>query len=220
MPVNSQAQAGLDKYTELGPLTVESLSPENARNNSTIKNAVEQMAADSALVRTMNIAMPVMPEPVGKIDHITIPTQDGELIVRVFTPKGAAPFPVVVYFHGGGFVIANLDVYEASCRALCNAAECVVVSVAYGLAPENKFPAQIGDAHAATQWVINNAAQIGGDSSRVAVCGERAGGNLAAVTCLRDEDKTNPYIAPLQATDLSGLPPAVVITAESDFLKS
>lgn len=271
MPVNSQAQAVLDKYAELGPLPVENLSPENARNNPTLKNAVEQMAADSALVRTMNVAMPVMPEPVGKIDHITIPTQDGELIARIFTPDGNAPFPVVVYFHGGGFVIANLDVYEASCRALCNAAECIVVSVAYRLAPENKFPAQIDDAYAATQWIIQNAAQIGGDSSRVAVCGESAGGNLAAVTCLRardeggqmpvaqilvyplvdssmntpsytenanakplnaammtwffkhylsgSEDKTNPYIAPLQATDLSGLPPAVVITAESDPLR-
>ena len=269
--VNSQAQAVLDKFAELGPLPTENLSPENARNNPTLKNAVEQMAAESAMVRAMNVAMPAMPEPVGKIGHITIPTGDGEVIARVFTPKGDAPFPVLVYFHGGGFVIANLDVYESSCRAICNAAECVVVSVAYRLAPENKFPAQIDDAYAATQWVIQNASSIGGDPNRVAIGGESAGGNLSAVTCLRardeggqmpiaqvliyplvdssqsqpsytenadakplnvpmmkwffkhylngDEDLKNPYIAPLQSNDLSGLPPAIVITADSDPLR-
>lgn len=268
--VNSQMQAVLDQFAKFGAPPIENLSPENARNSPTLKNAVEEMTAESVAARATTVVKP-SPEPVGKIDHILIPTDDGELLARVFTPKGDAPFPVLVYFHGGGFVIANLDVYESSCRALCNAAEAIVVSVAYRLAPENKFPAQINDAYAATKWIMQNAAQIGGDPNRVAVGGESAGGNLTAVTCLRirdeggqmpvaqvliypvvdssmstpsytenadakplnvpmmkwffkhylngDEDQTNPYLAPLHTKDLSGLPPAIVITADSDPLR-
>jgi acetyl esterase len=80
-------------------------------------------------------------------------------------------------------VIANLDVYEPSCRALCNAAEAIVVSVAYRQAPEHKYPAAVEDSYAATQWIMNNAAQIGGDPARIAISGESAGGNLATVVC-------------------------------------
>ena len=88
---------------------------------------------------------------------------------------------MVVYFHGGGWVIATLDTYDGSCRALSNGAECMVVSVEYRKAPEHPFPAAVEDAFAAYQWVQVNAASIGGDPSRVAIAGESAGGNLAAV---------------------------------------
>ena len=216
--------------------------------------------------------MPVLPEPVGKIEHILIPTDEEDLNARVYTPDGDGPFPVIVYFHGGGWVIANLDVYEPSCRALCNAAEAIVVSVAYRQSPEVKYPAAVNDAYAATQWVLQNAAQIG-DARRVAIAGESAGGNLTAVTCLKVRDEggqmpivqlmiypvtdtsmsqhsynemtseklplhssmmpwfwnyylgesqpqtDDPYIAPLRAKDLSGLPLAIVITAENDPLR-
>ncbi len=185
MPNDSDAQAVLDQYAMFGAPPLETLSPENARNAPTVKNAVEEMTAESATVRTMNVAMPSLPEPVGQITHQLIPGKSGDILTRVFTPKGDGPFPVVVYFHGGGWVIANLDVYEPSCRALCNAAEAIIVSVAYRQAPEHKYPAAAEDAYAATQWVIENARQLNGDPARVAIAGESAGGNLAAVTCLR-----------------------------------
>lgn len=189
MPIDSQLKPILDQYETFGAPRIETLSPENARNNPTLKNAVEEMAAESAMVRTMNVAMPVLPEPVGDITNILVPGGDGEVLARVFTPDGDGPFPVLVYFHGGGWVIANLDVYEPSCRALCNAAQCVVVSVAYRLAPEYKYPAAVEDAYAATQWVMQNASELNGDPARVAVGGESAGGNLATVTCLKARDQ-------------------------------
>ncbi|MBA3248491.1 MAG: alpha/beta hydrolase [Pyrinomonadaceae bacterium] len=270
MPVDSQVQPILDQFDKFVVPPIETLSPENARNAPTLKNAVEEINAESVTARTIGVVKP-MPEPVGNIAHVLIPGKDSEILARVFTPEGDGPFPVLVYFHGGGWVIANLDVYEPSCRALCNAAECIVVSVAYRQAPEHKFPAAVDDAYAATQWVIQNADQLGGDPNRVAVGGESAGGNLAAVSCLkaRDEggqlpvfqlliypvvnhafdtpsyrenanskplsaammpwffkhylenerDGDNPYVSPLRAGDLSGLPPALVITAELDVLR-
>ena len=189
MPIDSQLQPILDHFERFGAPPLETLSPENARNNPTLKNAVEEMAAESAMVRTMNVVMPALPEPIANISHILIPSDDGEILARVYTPDGEGPFPVLVYFHGGGWVIANLEVYEPSCRSLCNAAQCVVVSVAYRLAPEHKYPAAADDAYTATQWVMKNARKLNGDPNRIAVGGESAGGNLATVSCLRARDE-------------------------------
>lgn len=191
MPLESDAQAILDQYAKFNAPPIESVTPHTARNLPTLKNAVEEMLAESFMTRAMTLAKP-NPEPVGTIKHILIPNQSGELPARVFTPSGDGPFPVLVYFHGGGWVIANLDVYEASCRALCNAAGCIVVSVAYRQAPENKYPAPMDDAFTATQWVMSHAADLGGEPSCVAVAGESAGGNLATVTCLRARDEGAP----------------------------
>ena len=270
--LDSDIQAVVDQLKKFNAPPIETLDYGNARNTPTYKNAVEEMAANSATTRAMNVAMPAMPEPVGKIEHILIPTREGEVLARVYTPDGDGPFPVLVYFHGGGWVIANLDVYEPSCRALCNAAECVVVSVNYRQAPEAKYPAAVNDAYDATQWVLQNASKINGDANRVAIAGESAGGNLATVACLIAKDNggqmpvaqlliypvtdmtennypsyaenqdTQPlhtsmlpwfynYYAPdkqqrnertaspLLADDLSGLPPAIIITAEHDPLR-
>ncbi len=96
---------------------------------------------------------------------------------------------MIVYYHGGGWVIATLDTYDASCRALANLARCVVVSVDYRQALEHKFPAAHEDAYAAAQWVMKNAKDVGGDPKRVAVGGESAGGNLAAAVCLMARDR-------------------------------
>lgn len=188
MPVDSDAQKVLDQFAKFNAPPIEKLSPENARNNPTLKNAVEEMAAESLTARASNLAKP-MPEPVASITHQLIPSANGDILARVYTPKGDGPFPVLVYFHGGGWVIANLDVYEPSCRALCNAAECVVVSVAYRQAPEHKYPAAVDDAYAATQWAIKNAQTLNGDPNNVAVGGESAGGNLATVVCLKAKDE-------------------------------
>ncbi len=131
-------------------------------------------------------------ETVAKVENRTIPGPGGELPVRVYTPEGAGPFPVLVYFHGGGYVIGNLEMVDSICQTLTNGAECVVVSVEYRLAPEHKFPAAIEDGYAATLWVAENAAVINGDVSRIAVGGESAGGNLAAVVALMARDRLQP----------------------------
>ena len=270
MNLDSDAQAVLDQYAKFNAPAIETLSPENARNNPTLKNAVEEMTAESFTARAVSIAKP-MPQPVARISHQLIPGTGGDILARIYIPKGDGNFPVLVYFHGGGWVIANLDVYEPSCRALCNAAECIVVSVAYRQAPEYKYPAAVEDAYAALQWVMQNAQVLGGDPARVAVGGESAGGNLATVACLKARDegglmpvaqlliypvtdarmntpsyqeqadakplntammpwfwkhylanesqKSEPYASPMLAQSLSGLPPAIVITAESDPLR-
>ncbi|WP_198938060.1 alpha/beta hydrolase [Alkanindiges hydrocarboniclasticus] len=189
LKTDPQMQAILDQLSRFNAPSLEKLSAENARNNPTLKNAVEEMAAESAVIRSKNLVMPSMPEPVARIEHILIPTDYGEVLASVFTPEGDGPFPVIIYFHGGGWVIANLDVYEPSCRRLCNAADSIVVSVAYRQAPEHKFPAAVDDAYAALQWVLENASSLNGDPLRVAVAGESAGGNLATVSCLRAKDE-------------------------------
>ena len=131
-------------------------------------------------------------EPVARVENRTLPGPRGEIPVRVYTPEGRAPFPVLVYFHGGGWVIGNLETHDGVCRHLANAAGTVVVSVDYRLAPEHPFPASGEDAYAATRWVAANAAVIGGDAKRIAVGGDSAGGNLAAVVSLMARDRGGP----------------------------
>lgn len=191
MPLDSDMKGLVDQLEKFATPRLESVTFGNARNFPTFKNAVEELTSKSLATRTGNLTSP-NPAPVGNVEHILIPTGEGDLLARVFTPNGSPnnePFPVLVYFHGGGWVIANLDVYEASCRALCNASNCIVVSVAYRQSPEAKFPAAVNDAHAALQWVLSNADKLGGDLTRVAVGGESAGGNLATVACLKALDE-------------------------------
>ena len=124
--------------------------------------------------------------PAVDVAHRILPvsTPDG-VLVRMYTPlAGSGPRPVIVYYHGGGWVIADLDTYEPGASALAEQAGAIVVSVAYRLAPENKFPAQHEDAFAAYQWVTQHAAEIGGDPNRIATAGESAGGNLAVAVAL------------------------------------
>jgi acetyl esterase len=261
----AQMKAVLDELAAFNAPPIDKLSPANARNLPT--------AADAVIGVLAKQGKPAV-EMVGDISHELIPGPAGDLLARIYRPQGNGPFPVLIYFHGGGWVIANLGTYDASCRALTNAAKCMVVSIAYRQAPEHKFPAAAEDAYAAVQWVITNAAKLNGDPSRVAVGGESAGGNLAAVTCLmaRDQkgkmpvhqmlvypvtnyafdtpsyqeignnpgvplnrlgmqwfweqylknpsDGSNPYASPLRAESLKGLPPATVITADIDPLRS
>ena len=116
-------------------------------------------------------------------------TGGGSQKVRIYTPDGAAgPLPVVVYYHGGGFVIADLDTYDATPRAIAKGAKAVVVSVEYRHAPEAKFPAQHEDAFAAYKWALANAKSFGGDPSKVALLGESAGGNLATNVAIMARD--------------------------------
>lgn len=131
-----------------------------------------------------------MPAPKSDTMGRDIPVAGGSVHARVYTPKaGNGPFPIIVYYHGGGWVIADLDTYNASAQGLCEQVGAVVVSVAYRQAPEHKFPVQHNDSFAAYQWVLNNAASIKGDAKRVAVVGESAGGNLAANVSIMARDK-------------------------------
>ncbi len=132
-------------------------------------------------------------ESVGSVEDRTIPGPDGEIPIRIYHPEGGGPFPTLVFFHGGGFVIGNIETHDATCRALTNDAECAVVSVDYRLAPEHPFPAAVEDCYAATEWVADNADAVGGDG-RLAVGGDSAGGNLAAVVSLMARDFDGPEL--------------------------
>jgi len=184
MDPDPQMLAVLDQLVALNPLPLSMLTPDLARQMPTITDAVQGVLASQGKGPAV--------EAVGTIAHIVISGPGGGLLIRVYTPRGTGTFPVTVYFHGGGFVIANLDTYDASCRALTNAAGCIVLSVAYRQAPEHKFPAAPMDAYAALRWAQSYAYKIGGDPERVAIAGESAGGNLAAVTCLMAKAKGTP----------------------------
>jgi acetyl esterase len=135
------------------------------------------------------------PAPVAAVADRRVPGPAGELPVRVYTPEGSPPFPIVVFFHGGGWVVGTLDTYDPLCRALAAATPAVVVSVDYRLAPEHRWPAAVEDAYAATEWASRNAAALGGAQHRLAVAGDSAGGNLAAVVALGARDRGGPAIA-------------------------
>lgn len=254
----------LTELQGLNPKHIASLSAEDARSQPTPADAV------AALLRERNQNM--APLSTGKTKDRAIPGPGGTLPIRIYTPEGRGPFPVIVYFHGGGWVIATIDTYDSSAWALAKAARAIVVSVEYRKAPEHKFPAAHEDAYAAYQWVLRNAESFGGDPAMVAVAGESAGGNLAAAVCLmargrgellpvhqaliypvagydlntpsyqenaqakpldksmmvwffekylnNPSDGRNPWIDLVNVQDLKGLPPATIITAEIDPLRS
>ena len=253
MPLDPQAQKILDATAALNLPPTEQMTPAEAR--------------DSMRARTAALG-PV--EDVARIEDHRVPVVGGEVIVRCYTPGGAGPFPAYVYFHGGGWVIGDIETHDGICRSLANASGSVVASVDYRLAPEHKYPVAAEDAFAATRWVVREAGRLGIDGQRLAVGGDSAGGNLAAAVSLmsrdrggppialqvlvypvtqygfdtrsyreyadgylltrasmqwfwnhylsRPEDGAQPYASPLAAATLTGLPPALVITAEYDPL--
>lgn len=255
MPVDPQVQAMLDQAAALDQPPLHLLSPQEAR---------------AAMIATF-VDPTAVPETVARVEDRTIAGPAGEIPVRVYAPASDAALPILVYFHGSGFVVCNLDTHDGVCRSLANGAACIVVSVDYRLAPEHPFPAAVDDCYAATVWVAAHAAELGGDPNRVAVGGDSAGGNLATVVARLARDQhgpnlvyqlliypvaeqpgltpsyeqnangydltregmiwfwnhylpdratwTDPRAAPLRATDLSKLPPALVLTAEYDVLR-
>jgi len=154
-------------------------------------------------LRAMVTPIPGKPDHVAGHDHRFIPGPDPEveLPVRIYWPTrnedvpNASSWPVMVYFHGGGWVVGNLEAYDSLCRKLANAGQCVVVSVDYRLAPEHQFPTAAEDAHAAAVWVAENAAELDVDPNRLIVAGDSAGGNLAAACCLMARDRQSVEIA-------------------------
>ncbi|MBM3769976.1 MAG: alpha/beta hydrolase [Acidimicrobiia bacterium] len=136
------------------------------------------------------------PEPVAEVVDLTIPGPGGPLPARVYTPTGAAGgrLPCLVYYHGGGWVFGDIEGVDAINRAVANRAGCKVLSIEYRLAPEHKFPAPLDDCYAALTWVAANGPQVGVDTTRLAVGGDSAGGNLAAAVTLRARDERGPAL--------------------------
>lgn len=134
------------------------------------------------------------PVQVASVGDRTVPGPAGALPIRIYTPHGS-PQGLLVYFHGGGWVIGNIEIADAPCRALAEATGCVVVSTQYRLAPESAYPAAAEDCYAVTQWVADHQAELGTEQKGVVVCGDSAGGNLAAVVALMARDRGGPAIA-------------------------
>ncbi|WP_316799304.1 alpha/beta hydrolase [Pedobacter frigidisoli] len=179
--IKPEMQVVIEKLAGYGDKPIETLTATEARKNHTPTDAVMDLAKEN------NVTMPE-----SKVDTMgkDIDVSGAKVHLRIYTPKaGNGPFPVIVYYHGGGFVIANLDVYNASAQGLAEQVNAVVVSVAYRLAPENKFPTAHNDSFAAYEWVVKHAADLKGDPAKIAVVGESAGGNLAANVSIAARDK-------------------------------
>jgi len=252
MPLHPDALAFIDRMAAFGFRDYPELGVEGARDQQE------------------RITAAIAPPKTGRSEDRKIPGPAGPLPIRIFTPEGEGPHPLLMAFHGGGWVLGSLESNDAFCRILAREAGCVVVSVNYRHAPEVKFPAPVEDAYAATVWAVGAAETLGADPSRVAVYGTSAGGTIATVVALmardrggpaiigqllivpatdsgndtpsyraaaggpvlsaeamrwfwslyleRPEDGDHPYASPLRA-DLTGLPPAIVQTAEYDPLR-
>ncbi len=255
-PLDPQMKAMLDFANASGPMFLRAETPEQAR----------------AKMQALLEARPVEPPPVYRVEDRHVSGPHGQIPVRIYTSEGRVPKGVLVYFHGGGWVLGSIVTHDVLCRSIANAAGCIVVSVDYRLAPEHKFPAAPEDCYAAAKWVAANAQSFGGDPNRIAVGGDSAGGNLATVVALmaRDrggprlifqllfypaisaandtpsqkefsgdgfilsradmewfwnhylsgpEDRNNPLACPNRASNLAGLPPALVETCSHDPLR-
>ena len=172
----------MEKLASYGAKPIETLTPQEARKNPSPTTAVMDLIKENKI--------PVPPPMVDTMGR-EIPVSGGSIHARIYTPKGNGPFPVIVYYHGGGWVIADLDTYDASAKGLAEQTNAVVVSVHYRQAPEFKFPTAHNDAFAAYQWVWKNLQSLKGDSM-VALVGESAGGNLAANVSIMARDKKLP----------------------------
>lgn len=255
MPVDPEIAAVLKEIEEAGGPPISELTPEMARE------------AFAPLV-----ALQGAPEDVAKVEDREVVGSAGAIPIRIYRPATApTPSPIVFYIHGGGWVIMDLESHDPLCRALANAADCVVVAAHYRRGPEARFPAAPDDCYAVLDWIAATASSLGCDPARIAVAGDSAGGNLAAAMTLLAAERCGPELAaqvlhcpvtnhdftpasyrenaegyllttelmqwfwnhyladaadaerpiasPLRAPDLSGLPPALVQTAEFDPLR-
>ena len=187
MALDPQVQALLDGLADLDAPPIWEQSPDEAR-------------VAGAVLGQLSV-----PEEVGSVEDRTIPGPDGELALRIYRPEpgDGGPVPVMVWFHGGGFVIGSLDTSDGMCRALCRRSGVALVSVDYRLAPEHPFPAGPDDCLAAFDWVRDHAADLGFDGDRVAVGGDSAGANLATVTALARRGKVAFQLLVYPVTDLT-----------------
>ncbi len=178
-PMSPEMQAVIDTLDELGGKPIETLSAAEARQQPMPGDAMAKLLAGRAAPVPLQIS----------VDKRSILGPAGEIPITVFTPPGEGPFPVVLYFHGGGFVLADAGAYADSAKAIADQARAVVVSVDYRRAPEHRFPAAADDAFAAYEWLLAHANELKGDLRRIAVAGESAGGNLAAGVAMKARDR-------------------------------
>ncbi len=193
----SDMQAVLDKLGVLDAKPFASLTVPEARTQASPADAAKAVQWDKRLSSN--------PEAQVTTKDITIPSAEGGLAARVYVPGGEGPFPVVVYYHGGGWVVADINVYDGAPRSLAMGSNAIVVSVEYRHAPEHKFPAAHDDAWTAYKWVVENIHELNGNSDKIAVAGESAGGNLAANVALRaKEEKTKQPVHQLLVYPVAG----------------
>jgi acetyl esterase len=180
MPLDPQAQALLNAMKDSGAQPFETMTPAEAR---IAVRAFKDLGGKS--------------EDVASINHCFIPGPTADLPVWIYRPVGggAGPLPGLLYFHGGGWVVATIEVCDSISRSLANRTGCVVVAVNYQKAPEHKFPVPLDDCYAATRWVFDNAFDLGVDTRRIGIIGDSAGGNLAAAVALRARDEKGPQLA-------------------------
>jgi len=182
MALDPQAQDVINLVIKSGRPAYNTLSPKDARQ----------------LFRETRPASTPTPAEIGAVRDLTADGPGGPIPLRVYRPAGVAagaPLPVLVYYHGGGWVIGDLDTHDVQCRQITAEAGITVVAVDYRLAPEHKFPAAVDDAWAATRWVVAHASELGIDGRKLAVGGDSAGGNLAAVVALMARDAGGPAVA-------------------------
>jgi acetyl esterase/lipase len=208
MPLDPQAKALFDFLGITTLPGLETLTPQEGRDRFRGMTEVrKQMGAN---------------EPVHQVRDIKIPGPGGEIPIRIYAPDVSKPAPALIYFHGGGWVLGDLDSHDHVCRALANQTPCVVLSVDYRLAPELKFPAAVEDSYTALEWVAANAAELGIDPHRIAVGGDSAGGNLAAVISLMARDRKGPkpvyQVLIYPATDLRMNTPSMEENADGPLL--
>lgn len=256
MKLDRDAQAFLTAMAVAGKTDLKGVDPVIAREQ----------------VQRSYMRMKIRVATVEKVQNIAFNGPEGNIPLRIYTPGQCQQYPVILFFHGGGWVFYDLDAYDPLCSHLCQTSECMVVSVGYRLAPEHKFPAATDDALAAVRWASTHIGEYGGDPDTLFMAGDSAGGNLAAVTALRlrDEggpaitgqvliypvtdyiepekpslqqfadgysltsealywfwdqylvnnaDRNHPWVAPVKAPNLAGLPPTLVVTAGFDPLR-
>jgi len=177
MPLHPQARAFLDLLASV---------PAVPREQMTVAMARQGLQAA--------LTPPGEPEPVARVQALSVDGAAGPLAARLYAPEGEGPHGVLLFLHGGGWVAGSLDSHDATCRALTNAAGCLVLSLDYRLAPEHKFPAAPQDGMAALRWLAAHAAELGGDARRLAIGGDSAGGNLAAAVALMARDQGGPSL--------------------------
>jgi acetyl esterase len=174
MPLDPDLKTLLDAMAELNAPPLAEGTPENARL--------------SFRFMTVDMRQPANVVPVKETADVTIPTPDGPIAARIYRPDCAGPTPTVLFVHGGGFVIGDIETHDNQARSICAGADSVVVSIDYRLAPEAPWPAAIDDAYAALTWTADNVESLGGDPARLAVAGDSAGGNISAVLAQLSRD--------------------------------
>lgn len=208
MPVDPVIQSLLDAFEAMGAPPLSSGTPERARA------AFRKM--------TVGLRQPEQVVPVGSVREAEVPGGHGPIAARIYRPDtDAATVPTVLFLHGGGFVIGDLDTHDNQARVVCAGAEAVVVSIDYRLAPEHPWPAAVEDTEAAYRWLVEAVDELGGDAERVGVAGDSAGGNLAAVVATVARDERLPMAAQLlvyPGVDFRGKRPSLTENAEGYFL--